>query len=84
MGGSGKKARAKANKAKKKMGGEAATPPPAPPAAAVPSFSSVQRPEEESTYGAEWLAEEEEDLRSLQTAMTKFQAAHASTDASGL
>jgi hypothetical protein len=73
MGGSGKKARTKANKANKKKGSEtekSPPPPPPPPVAAVPS-TSVQRTEEESTYNwAEWLAEEEEDLRSLTDALT--------------
>jgi TPR repeat protein len=78
MGGSGKKARAKASKAKKKTGGEAATPP-APPAAAVPS-TSVQRSEEESTYGAEWFAREEEGLGALKAALPRHQAGLASTE----
>jgi hypothetical protein len=61
MGGSGKKARGRASKAKKKNG-EAAKPPPPPPAASVPSSS-----DEESKYNwaEEWLVEEEKALRSV-------------------
>jgi TPR repeat protein len=73
-GGSGKKARGRANKASKQKGGEAATPP------AVPS-SSVPRTEEESTYNwTEWLAEEEEGSRKVQTRMTKAKEVLASAD----